>query len=113
MLNDGVRPDGHQVCILSLYYLVKAETYHCIFGTWSYYEFSECTFSPIPREKPKRMENFSKERLDILLDVLLIYWARGSSIIAPEQSLLALKGSCDRRLVKRLKAVIKLHEQSY
>ena len=79
---------------------------HLVFSEHlSYYEFSEWPFSLI-LEKPKRMEHFTKERLDILLDVSLICWA----VTAPEQSLLALQGSCDRILIKRLKVLIKQHK---
>lgn len=84
-------------------------TRHCIFRTleliwviWLYIQSN-------PREKPKRMDTFTKEGLDILLNVLHTYqcWAKCSGMMVTEPSLLALKGTHGRILVKKSKSCYK------
>lgn len=97
------RQDGHQATIY-----LGLETRHCILTTLGLLWVFKVYIQSNPREKPKRMGNFTKEKLDILLDVLLICLAKCRSIITTEQTLSALKGSRDKILVKRLGSCYKV-----
>lgn len=77
-------------------------THHCIFRTVGLFGVFRVYILSNPREKPKRMDNFTRENLDIHLDILLICLAKCSLIITIEQTRLARKGSRDEILVKRL-----------